>query len=510
MEQQPVILELSGISKSFPGVQALKDVSMQVRKGSVHALMGENGAGKSTLMKCLFGIYSRDEGEIIFDGKSVHFAGASAAIESGISMIHQELYPQRYLSVMENIWVGRLPTRGIAVDYKAMYRNTIELLEELEIDLNPRTRMGNLSVSQMQCVEIARAVSYHSKIIIMDEPTSSLTSKEVEQLFRIIAKLQKQGVAFIYISHRIEEILRISDSVSIMRDGAMMGTWDAKDLDNSLIISRMVGREMTQLFPKRTNIPGEVVLEVDDYTSPLPKCFRHVSFSLRKGEILGIGGLVGAQRTELIEAVFGLRSATGKLRINGKEVEIRSPLDAKEHHIALLTEDRRNTGIFGLLSVRENIAIANYGAYTNRMGVLNKTRIGRDVEKSREKLSIKTPSLKTLIRNLSGGNQQKALFARWLLTEPEILFLDEPTRGIDVGAKYEIYCMIAQLAEQGKSIVLITSEMPELISMSDRVVVMCEGRVSGELAKEDIGEVKIMELCANFDTKRDTDRGEAD
>jgi len=504
LEKDSVVLELRGISKSFPGVQALSNVNMKVHRGTVHALMGENGAGKSTLMKCLFGIYSRDSGEIFFDGKPVRFAGSGEAIESGISMIHQELYPQRFLSVMENVWVGRLPTKGIIVDKAMMFNKTAQLLQELEIDLNPRVKMEELSVSQMQCVEIARAVSFHSKIIIMDEPTSSLTGKEVEHLFKIIRKLRSKGVSLIYISHRIEEILQISDAVSVMRDGKMIGCWDAKGLTNDFIISQMVGREMNQLFPQRNNTPGDVILEVEDFTSPLPKCFQHVSFKVRKGEIFGIGGLVGAQRTELIEAMFGLRRATGALLINGQVADIKNPVDAKRYKMALLTEDRRNTGIFGLLSVRENMAIANYPRYSNRFGVLHSARITRDIKDSIQKLQIKTPSLKSLIKNLSGGNQQKVLFARWLLTEPEILFLDEPTRGIDVGAKYEIYCMIAQLAKQGKSIVMITSEMLELINMSDRVLVMCEGKVSGELTGESISEMEIMRLCAKFDSKTDS------
>ena len=501
MDSNPYILEILGVSKSFPGVKALDNVTLKVEPSTVHALMGENGAGKSTLMKCLFGIYKRDGGEIIFDGNSVNFTGSREAIESGISMIHQELYPQKFLSVMENIWVGRLPLKGMMVNYKKMYDETAKLLKELDLDMDPRAMVGDLSVSQMQCIEIARAVSFHSKIIIMDEPTSSLTGKEVEHLFAIIDKLRKQGVAFIYISHRMEEILRISDTVSIMRDGAMIGTWSASELTNEFIISHMVGRKMDQMFPERKNVPGEVIMEINDFTSPMPKCFKNISLKVRKGEILGIGGLVGAQRTEFIEAVFGLRQASGTIQIEGKEVTIKNATDAKKHKIALLTEDRRHSGIFGLLTIQENMAIANYEDYSNQMGVLNYKRIINDAKESVRKLNIKAPSLKTQIQYLSGGNQQKVLFARWLLTNPDILLLDEPTRGIDVGAKYEIYCIISELAQQGKSIIMITSEMSELIGMSDRVAVMCEGRLVGELTENDINEQEIMRYSAQFKSK---------
>lgn len=495
------ILEMLNVCKSFSSVKALDGVTLKVVSGTVHALMGENGAGKSTLMKCLFGIYSMDAGEILFDGRKVCFSSARHAIESGISMIHQELYPQIHLSVMENIWVGRLPVRFGIVDYKKMYEDTVKLLKGLDIDIDPKTKMGNLSVSQMQCIEIVRAVSFHSKIIIMDEPTSSLTENEVENLFRIVDKLRGQGVTFIYISHRIDEILRIADTVSVMRDGMMVGSWEASGLTNDFIISSMVGREMNQLFPKRNNHPGNTVMEIEHFTSPLPKCFKDISLNVRKGEILGIGGLVGAQRTELIEAIFGVRQATGAMRINGKPVTIRSSIDAKGHKMALLTEDRRRSGIFSLLSVAENITIANYPQYENRFGALSFKRILADSLESIKKLKIKTPSPKFIIRNLSGGNQQKVLFARWLLTEPEIFLLDEPTRGIDVGAKYEIYCMIAALAEQGKSIIMITSEMNELISMSDRVAVMCEGRLVGELTGDAINETQVMYLASKYCSK---------
>jgi methyl-galactoside transport system ATP-binding protein len=496
------LLAMQHVSKEFPGVRALDDVSLEVRAGTVHALMGENGAGKSTLMKCLFGLYRPDQGEILLEGKPVQIAKPRDALDLGISMIHQELNPIPHRDVMENIWLGRFPTRRVGplrfVDHRTMYEQTEKLFQELGVRIDPRARVGSLSVSNIQSVEIAKAVSYHSKIIIMDEPTSSLTEHEVEHLFRIIRELKGRGVAVIYISHKIEEILKISDEVTIMRDGRRVGTWPAAELSEDVIIKRMVGRDLTHRFPERSNTPGDPLLTVKELTSPSPKSFKNVSFELRKGEILGIGGLVGAQRTELVEALFGLRAvASGTISIGGKTVRIRSPKEAKKHGMALLTEDRRGSGLFPSLSVMENSLIANLSRYV-RFFLLDDRLRRIDGERTVERLRVKTPSLSTLIADLSGGNQQKVLIGRWLLTEPEILLLDEPTRGIDVGAKYEIYTIIAELARQGKGIILISSEMPELIGMSDRIMVMCEGRVSGVLQGTSANQEEIMRLAAQF------------
>lgn len=501
MGQHEFVLEMNKISKEFPGVKALDQVTLQVRPGTVHALMGENGAGKSTLMKCLFGMYAPDEGEIIVNGEPVQIPDSKTALNIGISMIHQELHPVPYRNVMENIWLGRFPTRGIGpfqfIDHKRMAQNTRELFRQLDIDLQPETMVHTLSVSKIQSIEIAKAVSFHSRIIVMDEPTSSLTDVEVEQLFRIIQELKKNGVAIIYISHKMEEILQISDEVTIMRDGKKIGTWQASELTTDLIISRMVGRDLTNRFPPRNNVPGEVVMRVQGLTSPLPKSFNNVSFDLHRGEIVGIGGLVGAQRTELIEALFGLRDIqSGSISIQGKEVRIHSPVIAKKHGMALLTEERRVTGIFPVLSVHENAAIANLDHYRKPYFLLDGKKKKTEVDAMVQKLRTKTPSTRELIMNLSGGNQQKVLFARWLLTEPDILLLDEPTRGIDVGAKYEIYSIIAELALQGKSIIMISSEMPELIGMSDRIMVMSEGRLTGILNGKEATEEEIMRLAA--------------
>lgn len=503
MMENNYLLELRNISKEFPGVKALDDVTLKIRPGSVHALMGENGAGKSTLMKCLFGIYKQDQGEIILEGKKIEMHNSKDALNHGIAMIHQELHPVRFRNVMENMWLGRLPLKGVGpfklVDNKKMYNDTVELFKKLEINVDPNVIVETLSVSVVQQMEIAKAVSYSAKVIIMDEPTSSLTETEVAHLFKIIRDLQKQGVSIIYISHKMEEILQISDEVTIMRDGKYVGTWDAKNLTTDLIIKRMVGRDLTNRFPEKDNVPGDVVLEVENFTSPFPKSFKNVSFELKKGEILGVGGLVGAQRTELMEAIFGLRSVeTGKIKVKGKEVKIKNPIDAKKNKIALLTEERRVTGIFPVLSLTENTTIASQKNYLNSLKILNDKKRKEDTVKNIEKLRVKTPSEKEFIMNLSGGNQQKVLIGRWLLTEPDVLILDEPTRGIDVGAKFEIYSLMVELTKQGKSIIMISSELPELLGMSDRVMVMCEGKLAGIVDGKTATEEVVMSLATKY------------
>ncbi|MGF7400525.1 sugar ABC transporter ATP-binding protein [Thermoanaerobacterium thermosaccharolyticum] len=503
MNANEFILEMNNISKEFPGVKALDDVTLKVRAGTVHAIMGENGAGKSTLMKCLFGIYKPDAGEIILNGNKINIRDSKEALDYGISMIHQELHPVRFRNVMENIWLGRFPMKNYGfvklVDEKKMYEDTEKLLSSIDVDIKPTEIVRNLSASRIQYIEIAKAISYNAKIIIMDEPTSSLTENEVDHLFKLIRNLKENGVAIIYISHKIDEIFQIADEVSIMRDGKMVGTWNVDDLTEDMIISKMVGRELTNRFPARENEPDGVILKVENLSSPMPKSFKNVSFELRKGEILGIGGLVGSQRTELVEALFGLRSIeSGKIFIHGKEVTIKSPIDAKENGMALLTEERRSTGIFPDLNILENSTIANIKKYRGSFMLLNDKKRKEDTNKMVDTLKVKTPSLRTLIKNLSGGNQQKVLIARWLLTVPEILILDEPTRGIDVGAKYEIYTIMNELTKEGKSIIMISSEMPELLGMADRIMVMCEGHLSGILDKKDATEEKIMRLASKY------------
>ena len=498
-------LEMRGICKSFPGVKALDHAQLCLRPGTVHALMGENGAGKSTLMKCMFGIYKMDEGEIYFEGQKVEIGDPMEALKMGIAMVHQELQPIPARTVGENIFLGRYPMKkalGVIpmVDHKKMYEDTAALLKKVRMDFDPKQMLGELSVSQMQSVEIAKAVSANCKVLILDEPTSSLTQNEVEALFRIVEDLKAEGVSIVYISHKMDEILRISDEVTIMRDGQYVGTWESKELTTDFIITKMVGRELTNLYPKRENVPGEVVFEVEDFTSINPKSFRHASFQLRKGEILGVGGLVGAQRTELMEGLFGMRShATGTIKYNGKELKINRPKDAIDQGIAMLTEDRRASGILGVLSVADNISVASLKQYLDYGICINNKKVEDLVQDNVAKMNIKTPSSKTQIQTLSGGNQQKVLIGRWLANNPDVLILDEPTRGIDVGAKYEIYCIIAELAKQGKSIIMISSEMAELIGMSDRVMVMCDGRITGFIDGKDATQENIMELATQFE-----------
>ena len=499
------VLEMRDVSKTFPGVKALDHAQLRLRPGTVHALMGENGAGKSTLMKCIFGIYKMDEGQLYIDGEKAEIKDPLDALGKGIAMVHQELQPIPARTIGENIYLGRYPLKKFLgffpiVDHKKMYEDAAELLKKVRMDFDPRQKLGELSVSQMQSVEIAKAVSANCRVLILDEPTSSLTQNEVEALFRIVEDLKKDGVAIVYISHKMDEILRISDEVTIMRDGQYIGTWEAKELTTDFIITKMVGRELTKLYPPRENTPGEVVFEVEDFTSINPRSFRNVTFNVRKGEILGVAGLVGAQRTELMEGLFGIRSHTkGTIRFKGKELKINRPKDAIDQGVAMLTEDRRGTGIMGVLSVADNISIASLSKYVDHGIVLNSRKINDLVEENRQKMNIKTPSGKTLIQSLSGGNQQKVLIGRWLANNPDVLILDEPTRGIDVGAKYEIYCIIADLAKQGKSIIMISSEMAELIGMSDRIMVMCDGRVTGFIDGKDANQENIMALATQFE-----------
>ena len=499
------VLEMTGVCKAFPGVKALDNVELKLRPGKVHALMGENGAGKSTLMKCMFGIYKMDQGQILMDGQPVTISDPMDALSKGIAMVHQELQPIPARTVGENIFLGRYPMKKALgfipmVDHAKMYEDTANLLKRVRMNFDPKQKVGELSVSQIQSVEIAKAVSANCRVLILDEPTSSLTANEVEALFRIIEDLKAEGVAIVYISHKMDEILRIADEVSIMRDGKYIGTWEAGELTTEKIITRMVGRELTNLYPKRENTPGEVVFEVKDFTSINPRSFRNVSFQLRKGEILGVGGLVGAQRTELMGGLFGIRShTTGQIFYKGKELTITRPKDAIDQGVAMLTEDRRGSGIMGVLSVADNISIASLNRYLDHGYFINGKKVEQLVQDNVQKMNIKTPSSKTLIKSLSGGNQQKVLVGRWLANNPDVLILDEPTRGIDVGAKYEIYCIIADLAKEGKSIIMISSEMSELIGMSDRIMVMCDGRVTGFVEGNEATQENIMTYATQFE-----------
>ncbi len=497
-------LELKGICKSFPGVKALDNVQLSVRPGTVHALMGENGAGKSTLMKCLFGIYKMDAGEIYLDGEKIDIKDPDDAMSKGIAMVHQELQPVLARSVGENLFLGRFPTKNCGplkvIDHKKMYEDTKMWLDEVGMDFDPKAQLGSLSIGQMQSVEIAKAVSHQAKVVIFDEPTSSLSDKEVDALFRIMNDLRSKGVAMIYISHKMDEIKRIADDITVMRDGGYVGTWPAAEMTTEQIIAKMVGRELTNVYPDKDNEIGDVVLEVKDLCSIHPKSFQHVSFKLRKGEILGFGGLVGAQRTELMEGIFGIRGvASGEVYMHGKKVNIKHPIDAMNAGIGLITEDRRGNGIFGCLSIKDNVGVSVYNKYLKAGFVLDHKKINAVVDDSIKKLRIKTPSMKEHIANLSGGNQQKVIVSRWLANDPDVLIMDEPTRGIDVGAKHEIYEIMNDLAKQGKAIIMISSEMAELLGMSDRVCVMCNGRLTGEITeKEEMSQANVMQFATQF------------
>lgn len=482
------VLEMRDIVKSFPGVRALKGVQLKVRPGQVHALLGENGAGKSTLMKCLFGIYQKDSGTIIYKGKEVNFNNVYEALSNGISMIHQELTPVPARSVSENVWMGREPCKGIRVDHKAMRERTKQLFDRMSVSIDPDAIMGSLTVAQMQMVEIVKAVSYDSDIVVMDEPTSSLTEGEVENLFRIIGQLKEQGVAVIYISHKLDEIFRICDEITTFRDGEYISTDKVDEIDINTLITKMVGRELTEMFPKVECPIGEAVLKVEHLS--VPNVAHDVSFELRRGEILGFAGLVGAGRTELVEAIFGLRrKSSGKIYKDGKELQIKNPGDAIRNRIVLLTEDRRAQGTVGVRSVADNIVLSALDRYGFP---IRHREIRKDSEEYIQQLSIKTTGIHQLVRDLSGGNQQKVLVARLLLNDPDILIVDEPTRGIDVGAKSEIHSIITQLAGMGKAIILISSELPEILGMSDRILVMHEGRMKAILSREEANQETIM------------------
>ncbi len=494
-----MILNMVDISKTFPGVKALDHVSLAVRKGTVHALMGENGAGKSTLMKCLFGIYEKDAGHIYLDGKEVDFKSSKEALDHGVAMVHQELNQALKRSVMDNLWLGRYPRIAkIAVDEHKMYQDTIRVFEELGIDVDPRRIMSTMPVSQRQMVEIAKAVSYNSKVIVFDEPTSSLTEEEVEHLFEIIEMLKKRGVAIIYISHKMAEIKRISDDITIMRDGQWVATKPCDELEMKDIIRLMVGRELTQQFPPKTNTPQETYLKVEGLTGMYNQ-LKDVSFEARRGEIVGFAGLDSSGRTETLESIFGIQTRkSGSIYLDGKEIKNKTARESIQNGFALLTEERRATGIFQILSIKDNTVISSlhrhkkYGCFLSDASQVNDTQHYIDI------LRTKTPSQETKIRALSGGNQQKVIIGRWLLTDPEVLLLDEPTRGIDVGAKYEIYQLIINLANEGKTVLMVSSEMPELLGVCDRIIVMSNGRVAGEVDAKNTSQEEIMTLAAKY------------
>ncbi len=489
------MLQVKSLSKSFPGVKALDQVSLDVARGQVHAVTGENGAGKSTLMRILIGLDAPDAGEILFKGRPVQLKNPHEALRLGISMIHQELLPFPDLTVAENICMGREPVRWFPgwLDKPAMHREAQRLLERLGVRLPPARKMRELSVAEMQTVEIAKALAYQADVIIMDEPSSAISEREVEALFEVIRDLKRRGVAVIYISHKMEEIFRIADVVTVLRDGRHVATRDIGELDENRLIALMVGRELNAAPPQSAAEQGEAALEVRGLSKP--GVFSQVSFTVRRGEILGIAGLMGAGRTDVVSAISGLAPAeTGEIRVDGRSVRIRGPRDAIANGIAMVSEDRKEYGLVPSMSVKHNVTLASLDRYC-RGGFIDRRAENQAADQQIQRFSIKTPDRNRKVKHLSGGNQQKVVIAKALLTDPAILILDEPTRGIDIGAKAEIYAIMRRLAREGKAIIMVSSEMAEILSLSDRILVMREGEITAELRPLDTTQEEVMKYA---------------
>ncbi|MCT8785359.1 sugar ABC transporter ATP-binding protein [Glaesserella parasuis] len=495
----PYILEMRNVSKTFPGVKALDGINLKVKRGTIHALMGENGAGKSTLMKVLYGLYIPDEGsELIFDDKPFKPSRPIDAIRSGLTMVPQEISPVANLTIADNFYLGREMTKGkFFLDQAEMDRKTAQILEELGIPMDVTVKMSEVSVAKAQLVAIATAVSNDAKIIIMDEPTTALTEMEVEQLYKIIDAVKKRGIAIIFISHKLNEVFKVSDEITVIRDGQYVGTKATTDVTKEELISMMVGRDMSEMFQReRFELSNEIVLEVKNFTRAGK--YQDVSFSVRKGEIFGIAGLVGAGRSEIVESLFGYKPAdSGEIYIHGKQVEIKNPLDAMAHKIGFVTEDRKLTGLFLNLNIVDNMIMPQMSPYLEHF-LISTDKSQQTANEQKKKLKIKAPDVEVITNNLSGGNQQKVLLARWLLLEPEILILDEPTKGIDVGAKAELYKLMVELSKQGKTIIMITSDMLELLSMSDRVMVMHEGHKVGIIPHQELSQERVLAFASGL------------
>lgn len=490
------VLEMRDITKRFSGNAVLENVHLKIRRGEVHALLGENGAGKSTLMKILMGIYQKDSGEILLDGETVKITSPHQGLQLGIAMIHQELDPILDMSIAENVFIGKELTRHGTVDQRAMQKKTNELLKQVGLDVPSSRTMRGLSVAQMQMVEIARAISWNARILIMDEPTASLTEREVEVLFQLIRQLISQGTSIIFISHKMDEIFRICDRVTVLRNGQFIGTESIAETTSDHLISMMVGRDVGEVYPKQSALIGDVVFEVQNLT--VPGWIQNVSFQVRRGEILGVAGLVGAGRSEMMEAIFGLRKKqSGSIAVHGKPVRITSPKVAVENKIAFVTEDRKVTGLNLIGTVRENVTIVNLRALT-KMRLLHRPNENRATATCIDQLKIKTHSAETQVGFLSGGNQQKVAIAKWLLSAPDVIIMDEPTRGIDVGAKRDIYLLMNELAKAGKAIIMISSEMPEVIGMSDRIMVLADGQMMGIVNRCDFNQEVLMQMQFGF------------
>lgn len=491
MKSNDRILEMHGIKKRFPGVLALDDVQLTVKRGEVHVLLGENGAGKSTLMKILSGAYTKDAGEIFIDGKKIEIENPAHAQELGIGIIYQEFNLNTFMSVAENIYLGREPVRipGV-IHWSILFENAQKILDSLKTGIDAKQEVGTLGVAKQQMVEVAKALSLDARILIMDEPTASLSNREIQQLFKTIRHLKEQGVSIIYISHRLEEIFKIGDRVTVLRDGKYVGTNEVKDLTHGKLVRMMVNRDLSDHIPKEKTTLGETVLRLENIS--VENRLRNISFELRKGEVLGIAGLMGAGRTRLARTIFGIEKITGgSIYINGVKKEITSPRDAINAGIGFVTEDRKNEGLVLDLSVKKNITLPNINQFLEH-GILNFKKENKTVDSYIDKLNIKTPGRDQLVEFLSGGNQQKVVLSKWLCSEADIFIFDEPTRGIDVGAKTEIYQLINQLTADGVAVIMISSEMPEILGMSDRILVMRNGQISGELSRDEANQEKIM------------------
>ncbi len=493
-----VVLEIKNLSKSFGKNKVLDGINLTVRQGSVMGLMGENGAGKSTMMKCLFGIYTRDEGAISLLNKSIEFKNPKEALESGVAMVHQELNLCLDRTVTDNLFLGRYPTNFGIVDEIKMFESASSLFSSLNMNVNPKTIMRTMSVSQRQMVEIAKAVSYNAKLIVLDEPTSSLTEREVKKLFSIIRALQKKGVSFIYISHKMDEVFEVCDEVAVLRDGKMILSKPVAETNMNEIISAMVGRSLDKRFPDVDNVPGEDFLKIENLKTKYAPVLEDISFTVRKGEILGLYGLVGAGRSELLEALFGIRTIeSGSISINDKYLKFKSSKEAMAHGFALLTEERKLNGMFGKDTIEFNTVITNLNNYKT-IGVLSKRKIWEAANREIEKMKTRCLSADQGISALSGGNQQKVIIGKWLERSPDVFLMDEPTRGIDVGAKYEIYQLIIKMAKEGKTIIVVSSEMPEILGITNRIAVMSNRRLAGIVNTKETDQETLLRLSAKY------------
>ena len=493
-----IVLEIKNLSKSFAKNKVLDGIHLQVKKSSVLGLMGENGAGKSTMMKCLFGIYAKDEGQFMLDGKPVDFKSPKEALENGVAMVHQELNQCLDRSVMDNLYLGRYPKRFGVIDEAKMLKDSVKLFNSLDMNVDPRTIMRSMSVSQRQMVEIAKAVSYNAKIIVLDEPTSSLSENEVAKLFSIVKNLKEKGVSFIYISHKMDEVFLVCDDVAVLRDGKMILIKDTKTTGMNELISAMVGRSLEKRYPDVDNVPGDYIFEVKGLTTKYEPVLEDISFRVRKGEIFGIYGLVGAGRSELLEALFGVRTiASGEMIYDGKRLYFADSRDAMDHSFALVTEERKFNGMFGKASIEFNTTITNLASYKSN-GILSSRKLFEAATREVEQMKTKCVSVDEIITSLSGGNQQKVIIGKWIERAPEVFLMDEPTRGIDVGAKYEIYQLIIRMAKEGKTIIVVSSEMPEILGITNRIAVMSNHRLAGIVDTNDTDQEALLRLSAKY------------